>query len=93
MFIKVSLVEMHKDCLIYHSGEQVYYVLWPFSFIVLAYIFDTKLWFIPGSLTQAIRNFAKSLENWLKGAMQGVTEEMVKTKVSSSFFSGCTKMI
>lgn len=34
-----------------------------------------------GSLTQAIRNFAKSLENWLKGAMTGVPEEMVKTKV------------
>lgn len=38
---------------------------------------------IPSSLTQAIRNFAKSLENWLKGAMTGVPEEMVKTKVSA----------
>ena len=36
---------------------------------------------LAGSLTQAIRNFAKSLENWLKGAMTGVPEEMVKTKV------------
>ncbi|XP_064605330.1 transcription factor RFX3-like isoform X2 [Liolophura sinensis] len=38
---------------------------------------------IPSSLTQAIRNFAKSLENWLKGAMQGVTDEMVKTKIGA----------
>ncbi|KAL5016555.1 hypothetical protein ScPMuIL_006144 [Solemya velum] len=38
---------------------------------------------IPSSLTQAIRNFAKSLENWLKSAMQFVPEEMVKTKVGA----------
>ncbi|KAK3599827.1 hypothetical protein CHS0354_022394 [Potamilus streckersoni] len=38
---------------------------------------------IPSSLTQAIRNFAKSLENWLKGAMTGVPEEMVKTKLGA----------
>ncbi|XP_041359336.1 DNA-binding protein RFX2-like isoform X2 [Gigantopelta aegis] len=38
---------------------------------------------IPSSLTQAIRNFAKSLENWLKGAMAVVPEEMVKTKVGA----------
>lgn len=40
------------------------------------------LYFI-GSLTQAIRNFAKSLEGWLKSAMVGVPEEMLKTKVSA----------
>lgn len=39
---------------------------------------------IPGSLTQAIRNFAKSLEGWLKNAMRGVPEEMMKTKVRTS---------
>ncbi|KAJ8315895.1 hypothetical protein KUTeg_006553 [Tegillarca granosa] len=38
---------------------------------------------IPSSLTQAIRNFAKSLENWLKGAMTGVPDDMIKTKVSA----------
>ncbi|CAN8003937.1 unnamed protein product [Ixodes hexagonus] len=37
---------------------------------------------IPSSLTQAIRNFAKSLEGWLTSAMQGVPEDMVKVKVS-----------
>lgn len=36
---------------------------------------------LSGSLTQAIRNFAKSLENWLKGAMVGVPEDMLKCKV------------
>ena len=39
-----------------------------------------------GSLTQAIRNFAKSLEGWLKSAMEGVPQEMVKTK-ARDFFS------
>ena len=34
-----------------------------------------------GSLTQAIRNFAKSLEGWLKTAMQGIPEDMIKAKV------------
>ncbi|CAG5133769.1 unnamed protein product [Candidula unifasciata] len=38
---------------------------------------------IPSSLTQAIRNFAKSLEGWLKNAMQTIPEEMVKTKLGA----------
>uniref|UniRef100_A0A8C2ZJ29 Regulatory factor X1 n=1 Tax=Cyclopterus lumpus TaxID=8103 RepID=A0A8C2ZJ29_CYCLU len=32
---------------------------------------------IPSALTQAIRNFAKSLENWLTGAMMNIPDEMV----------------
>ncbi|XP_037328623.2 MHC class II regulatory factor RFX1 isoform X1 [Pungitius pungitius] len=36
---------------------------------------------IPSALTQAIRNFAKSLENWLTGAMMNIPEEMVRIKV------------
>lgn len=36
---------------------------------------------IPSALTQAIRNFAKSLENWLTGAMMNIPEEMVRVKV------------
>jgi regulatory factor X 1/2/3 len=42
---------------------------------------------IPSSLTQAIRNFAKSLEAWLKNAMEDCPEEMYKTKVSSASHS------
>lgn len=38
---------------------------------------------IPSSLTQAIRNFAKSLEGWLKNAMQNVPEEMFRTKLGA----------
>ncbi|XP_052774823.1 DNA-binding protein RFX2-like isoform X3 [Mya arenaria] len=38
---------------------------------------------IPSSLTQAIRNFAKSLENWLKSSMGNVPEEMVQTKLGA----------
>ncbi|XP_063409000.1 DNA-binding protein RFX2-like isoform X3 [Mytilus trossulus] len=38
---------------------------------------------IPSSLTQAIRNFAKSLENWLKGAMTGVPDKMYKAKAGA----------
>lgn len=36
---------------------------------------------IPSALTQAIRNFAKSLESWLTGAMMNIPEEMVRVKV------------
>lgn len=35
-----------------------------------------------GALTQAIRNFAKSLEGWLNNAMSAVPQKMVQTKVS-----------
>lgn len=49
--------------------------------ILILYLNNIFICFCKGSLTQAIRNFAKSLENWLKGAMTGVPEEMVKTKV------------
>ncbi|XP_078411692.1 DNA-binding protein RFX2-like isoform X3 [Cetorhinus maximus] len=34
-----------------------------------------------GALTQAIRNFAKSLEAWLMSAMSGFPQQMVRTKV------------
>uniref|UniRef100_A0A9J7Y3S6 Regulatory factor X, 1b (influences HLA class II expression) n=1 Tax=Cyprinus carpio carpio TaxID=630221 RepID=A0A9J7Y3S6_CYPCA len=36
---------------------------------------------IPSALTQAIRNFAKSLENWLTNAMINIPEEMVRIKI------------
>ncbi|GAB6026623.1 hypothetical protein CHUAL_013029 [Chamberlinius hualienensis] len=38
---------------------------------------------IPSSLTQAIRNFAKSLESWLTAAMSNMPEEMIKVKMSA----------
>ncbi|XP_014663299.1 PREDICTED: DNA-binding protein RFX2-like isoform X3 [Priapulus caudatus] len=38
---------------------------------------------IPSTLTQAIRNFAKSLEGWLSAAMQGVPEDMIKVKLAA----------
>ena len=34
-----------------------------------------------GALTQAIRNFAKSLEGWLNTAMNAVPQRMIQTKV------------
>uniref|UniRef100_A0A4W5KCL1 Regulatory factor X1 n=1 Tax=Hucho hucho TaxID=62062 RepID=A0A4W5KCL1_9TELE len=36
---------------------------------------------IPSALTQAIRNFAKSLESWLTSAMMNIPEDMVRIKV------------
>lgn len=43
-----------------------------------------SLWFTPpGSLTQAIRNFAKSLEGWLINAMSGFPQQVIQTKVPS----------
>ena len=37
---------------------------------------------IPGTLTQAIRNFAKGLENWLVAAMNGCPEEIIVVKLN-----------
>lgn len=36
---------------------------------------------IPGTLTQAIRNFAKSLETWLSNSLHGYSPNLVKAKV------------
>ncbi|KAH0625945.1 hypothetical protein JD844_034334 [Phrynosoma platyrhinos] len=36
---------------------------------------------VPGTLTQAIRNFAKSLEGWLVNAMSDFPQQIVQTKV------------
>ncbi|XP_055615716.1 DNA-binding protein RFX2 isoform X2 [Toxorhynchites rutilus septentrionalis] len=38
---------------------------------------------IPTGLTQAIRNFAKNLENWLSSAMSGCPEQVVAIKLSA----------
>ncbi|KAG7258687.1 hypothetical protein CRUP_016409 [Coryphaenoides rupestris] len=38
---------------------------------------------IPSALTQAIRNFAKSLEGWLNHAMNAAPQRMVQTKVAA----------
>lgn len=40
-----------------------------------------------GALTQAIRNFAKSLESWLTNAMMNIPEEMVRIKVHTLVLS------
>ncbi|KAG9343465.1 hypothetical protein JZ751_013631 [Albula glossodonta] len=37
---------------------------------------------VPSTLTQAIRNFAKSLEGWLTSAMSQFPQEIVRTKVA-----------
>ncbi|KAG8595629.1 hypothetical protein GDO81_001580 [Engystomops pustulosus] len=38
---------------------------------------------IPSALTQAVRNFAKSLEGWLSSAMSNIPQRMVQTKVAA----------
>lgn len=45
-------------------------------FIVLPFFF-----YYLGALTQAIRNFAKSLEGWLSNAMNNIPQRMIQTKV------------
>uniref|UniRef100_A0AAR2IQ88 DNA-binding protein RFX2 n=1 Tax=Pygocentrus nattereri TaxID=42514 RepID=A0AAR2IQ88_PYGNA len=37
---------------------------------------------VPSTLTQAIRNFAKSLESWLTSAMSNFPQEIVRTKAA-----------
>ncbi|MEQ2170715.1 hypothetical protein GOODEAATRI_003204 [Goodea atripinnis] len=38
---------------------------------------------IPSALTQAIRNFAKSLEGWLSNAMNAISQRMIQTKIAA----------
>ncbi|KAM6901660.1 transcription factor RFX3 [Lycodopsis pacificus] len=38
---------------------------------------------IPSALTQAIRNFAKSLEGWLNNAMNAIPQRMIHTKIAA----------
>jgi len=38
---------------------------------------------IPGTLTQAIRNFAKGLEGWLLAAMKGCPDDMILVKIAA----------
>nr|KAF6487016.1 regulatory factor X3 [Rousettus aegyptiacus] len=42
---------------------------------------------IPSALTQAIRNFAKSLEGWLSNAMNNIPQRMIQTKVGFYIFT------
>uniref|UniRef100_A0A672LPV8 DNA-binding protein RFX2-like n=1 Tax=Sinocyclocheilus grahami TaxID=75366 RepID=A0A672LPV8_SINGR len=42
---------------------------------------------VPSTLTQAIRNFAKSLEGWLTSAMSDFPQEIVRTKVCAAVVS------
>jgi len=37
---------------------------------------------VVGQLTQAIRNFAKNLEGWLKNALIGAPDDIIKIKAS-----------
>ena len=39
--------------------------------------------YLPGTLTQAIRNFAKSLEGWLTNAMRDFPQQAIQTKVAA----------
>lgn len=39
---------------------------------------------LSGALTQAIRNFAKSLEGWLSNAMNAIPQRMIQTKVDEA---------
>uniref|UniRef100_A0A674DF69 Transcription factor RFX3 n=1 Tax=Salmo trutta TaxID=8032 RepID=A0A674DF69_SALTR len=44
---------------------------------------------IPSALTQAIRNFAKSLEGWLNNAMNVIPQRMIQTKEQASWVCQC----
>lgn len=45
-----------------------------------------------GTLTQAIRNFAKSLEGWLTNAMSNFPQEIIRTKVKRVRSSFCSQL-
>uniref|UniRef100_W5LB43 DNA-binding protein RFX2 n=1 Tax=Astyanax mexicanus TaxID=7994 RepID=W5LB43_ASTMX len=48
---------------------------------------------VPSTLTQAIRNFAKSLEGWLTSAMSNFPQEIVRTKEQASWVCQCDESV
>ncbi|XP_073659455.1 DNA-binding protein RFX2 isoform X6 [Tursiops truncatus] len=44
---------------------------------------------VPSTLTQAIRNFAKSLEGWLTNAMSDFPQQVIQTKEQASWVCQC----
>nr|XP_034354487.1 DNA-binding protein RFX2 isoform X2 [Arvicanthis niloticus] len=48
---------------------------------------------VPSSLTQAIRNFAKSLEGWLINAMSGFPQQVIQTKEQASWVCQCEESL
>lgn len=74
----------------FYDQSQVRFYHWSFCDLNVnpsSFLQQTTVKFmLTGSLTQAMRNFAKSLEGWLKNAMAGVPDEMVKHKVNKFIF-------
>ena len=48
---------------------------------IVDFLIPSVLRSIPATLTQAIRNFAKSLEGWMKTSMQSYPQSCVQAKV------------
>lgn len=65
-----------------HYHTQVMYNQVPVLALVISLTVLLSLYFFSGALTQAIRNFAKSLEGWLNNAMNAVPQRMIQTKVN-----------
>lgn len=55
--------------------------IWCFAINQLKSVSDRGCSLSSGTLTQAIRNFAKSLEGWLTNAMTNFPQEIIRTKV------------
>ena len=49
---------------------------------IVEFLIPSVLRPIPATLTQAIRNFAKSLEGWMKGSLEGFPTQCVQSKVN-----------
>lgn len=54
---------------------------------IVGFLIPNVLRPIPATLTQAIRNFAKSLESWMKGSLDGYPAPCVQNKVCVDAFS------
>ena len=51
----------------------------------VSYMFNHHVTGFLGQLTQAIRNFAKNLEGWLKNALVGAPEDVMRIKASDGW--------
>lgn len=77
--IRSVLFQMSCTHVFSSSGIKINVLWWLFrSAFILQHL---------GALTQAIRNFAKSLEGWLSNAMNNIPQRMIQTKVSLYVFA------
>jgi len=79
MFTSIFFILTHTFCTAFFIGTLM---LANWYIAMFCYILNNDTTAIIGQLTQAIRNFAKNLEGWLKNALVGAPDDIIRIKAS-----------